>query len=163
MHHYYVIVRHLGVDIGRRRVGLALSDPSSTIARPWRTIPAGGTALASARAIVRVMTELTDPLGAEPPIGTIVVGLPRRLDGSSNESTADAEAIAAALRSLTGLPVHFQDERLTSREAERLLAEREPDWRRRKPLVDAAAAALILQDFLDARVPPAATNGLAGA
>ena len=163
MPHYYGIVRHLGVDYGRRRIGLALSDASSTIARPWRTIPAGRTPDATARLILGALDDLTDPLGAEPPVEAIVVGLPRRLDGSANEATKDAEALAGALGSLTGLPVHLQDERLTSHEAERLLAEREPDWRRRKPKLDAAAAALILQDYLDSRVPPAATNGLAGA
>ena len=60
------------------------------------------------------------------------------------------------MRTKTGLDVHLQDERLTSREAEAQLAEREKDWRRRKDEIDAVAAAIILQDFLDARRAPGA-------
>jgi putative Holliday junction resolvase len=57
--------------------------------------------------------------------------------------------MASVLHALTGLEVHLQDERLTSREAEQRLAEREPDWRRRKRQIDAVSAAIILQDYLD--------------
>jgi putative Holliday junction resolvase len=161
--HYYVIVRCLGVDFGRRRIGLAVSDASAVLARPWRTLDAGDSARASAHAVVRVLADLNDPLEADAPVGAIVVGLPRRLDGRDNEATGPARALAEALRTLTGLPVFLQDERLTSREAERLLAEREPDWRRRKERLDAAAAAIILQDFLDTRAGSAAASGQAGA
>ncbi len=65
--------------------------------------------------------------------------------------TAPAREMAAALHTLTGLEVHLQDERLTSHEAEQLLAAREPDWRQRKLLIDAASAAIILQDYLNGR------------
>ena len=67
----------------------------------------------------------------------------------------------AALAALTGLPVHLQDERLTSHEAEARLAERERDWRARKKKVDAAAAAIILQDYLDSRREPPESEALA--
>jgi putative Holliday junction resolvase len=91
-------------------------------------------------------------LGAEEDgVDTIIVGLPRRLDGSPNDMTPRVEAFAAQLRERTGLAVHFQDERLTSREAESRLAIREKDWRARKRRLDAAAAAIILQDYLDTR------------
>ena len=152
-------VRYLGVDFGRRRIGLALSDASATIASPWRAVSAGDSPLESARRIVAALDVLDDPLGVDAPVGAIVVGLPRRLDGSDNDATAPARELVAALQTLTGVAVHLQDERLTSREAEALLAEREPDWRRRKARVDATAAALILQDHLDARVRSAAGNG----
>jgi putative Holliday junction resolvase len=82
-------------------------------------------------------------------IETVVVGLPRRLDGSANEMTHRVEAFASQLRARTGLNVVFQDERLSSREAESRLALREKDWRARKQRLDAAAAAIILQDYLD--------------
>jgi putative Holliday junction resolvase len=80
------------------------------------------------------------------------VGLPRRLSGEPNEQTALVVALAARLRAIVGdMPIVLQDERLSSREAETLLARRESDWKKRKPLLDAAAAAVILQDYLDTR------------
>lgn len=143
-------MRVLGVDVGRRRIGLALSDPAAILARPWRTIPAKPTAEASAAEVATVLAEAgrQDDLDR---ISTIVVGLPRRLGGEDTHDTALAREFAAAVGRLSGLDVHLQDERLTSHEADRLLAERERDWRRRKSQLDAAAAAIILQDFLDAR------------
>lgn len=143
-------MRFLGVDAGQRRIGLALSDAGATLARPWMTVLAAGTPGLSAREIVRHLGEVRDPLDDGPAVAGIVVGLPRRLDGRDNDQTQPARDLAAALEAETGLPVHLQDERLTSREAEARLAEREPDWKKRKALIDAAAAAIILQDFLDA-------------
>ena len=82
-------------------------------------------------------------------VGRIVVGLPRRLNGEDTGQTQAARNFAAALSQLTGLDVHLQDERLSSHEAESRLAVREKDWRRRKLKLDSAAAAVILQDYLD--------------
>jgi putative holliday junction resolvase len=148
---YSLYVRFLGVDIGRKRIGLAVSDASALVARPWRMLPAGRTPEVSADRVVAVLGELDDPFDQAVGVGAIVVGLPHRLDGSDTDMTAPARKLAFALHSLTGLEVHLQDERLTSREAEQRLAEREPDWRRRKLLIDAASAAIILQDYLDSR------------
>jgi putative Holliday junction resolvase len=142
-------VRYLGVDIGKKRIGLAVSDPSALVARPWRMLPAGHSPRVSADRVVAVLGELHDPLDEAAGIGAIVVGLPRRLDGADTDMTTPAREMASALQTLTGLDVHLQDERLTSREAEQRLAEREPDWRERKRLIDAASAAIILQDYLD--------------
>lgn len=80
-----------------------------------------------------------------------MVGLPRRLNGADTDQTEPARAFARRLEALTALTVHLQDERLSSHEAESRLAVREKDWRRRKAQLDAAAAAVILQDYLDAR------------
>jgi putative holliday junction resolvase len=77
------------------------------------------------------------------------MGLPRRLNGEPNEQTPAVEALAAQLRTRLDVPLVLQDERLSSREAESLLARSESDWRKRKPLLDATAAAVILQDYLD--------------
>jgi putative Holliday junction resolvase len=141
-------MRVLGVDLGLRRVGLAVSDASGTLARPLRTIQAGASPAETARRIAAEALRL----GAEPDgLGMIVVGLPCRLDGSPTDQTAIASTIAAELGGLTGLAVALQDERLTSHEAESRLAQGERDWRRRKPRLDAAAAAIILQDYLDER------------
>lgn len=151
-------MRLVGVDYGKKRIGLAVSDASGVLARPWLTVPAGGSPGAAARTIVGILAQARDPLDGQAEIGELVVGLPRRLDGRDNEQTAGARDLAAALAARTGLPVHLQDERLTSHEAEARLAAREPDWRRRKAFIDAAAAAIILQDYLDARGGSAAPS-----
>jgi len=143
-------MRFLGVDYGRRRIGLAVSDASGVLARPWQTVSAAATPRGSAEEIARIVAARTsdDELSD---LGGIIVGLPRRLGGEDNDQTGPAREFAQALGTLTGLEIHLQDERLTSYEADAQLAERERDWRKRKALVDAAAAAIILQDFLDAR------------
>ena len=144
----------LGIDLGRRRIGLALSDCSATLARPWKSVPAGPTADASIDAILIEVRRLARETLDEAGVDGFVVGLPRRLGGEDNAQTPIARHVAARLAERTGLTVHLQDERLTSREAEARLAERERDWRKRKPLIDAVAAAIILQDFLDAAGGP---------
>ena len=84
-------------------------------------------------------------------IGEVVVGLPRRLDGTASEQTRFVEVFIAALRSRIRSPFMTEDERLSSHEAESRLALRERDWKKRKAQLDAAAAAVILQDYLDRR------------
>jgi putative Holliday junction resolvase len=150
---------YVGVDVGRRRVGLALSDASGVLATPWRVVVGGGSPSAAVANVVAALRDLRDPLDDRPTIDAIIVGLPRRLDGTDNDETPFARAIADGLASATGVPVHLQDERLTSREAESRLALREPNWRRRKQKIDAAAAAIILQDFLDAQRPSRIETG----
>ena len=143
-------MRALGVDYGRKRVGLALSDASGMLARPWKTLAVAG--------IDRQAGELAravEALAAESDgLSVIVIGLPRRLSGEANEQTAAVEQLAARLERHTAVPIVLQDERLTSHEAEELLSRREKDWRKRKSQLDAVAAALILQDYLDARPHP---------
>ena len=139
-------MRTLGVDVGERRIGLALSDPSGTLATPLRTLRTPG---GLAARVAQVRGEIDRLAAEESGLAGIVVGLPLDLDGRPGEQTARVTAFVAALRGCTALPIALQDERLTSREAERRLALREPDWRRRKRRLDAAAAAIILQDYLD--------------
>jgi putative Holliday junction resolvase len=138
-------MRVVAFDVGERRTGVALSDATGTLARPWRTLP--GADAGQALSLVRELLADDDGLGA------IVVGWPRRLDGTATPLTARAEAFANDLE-VSGVPVVLQDERLTSVEAESRLAVRERDWRRRKARLDAASAAIILQDYLDARRAP---------
>jgi putative Holliday junction resolvase len=140
-------MRVLGVDVGRRRIGLAISDPTATLARPLATL----TVTSAREAIDRVVEETERLRSEDDGLDEIVVGLPSRLDGSPSPQTEHARAFIRALRSRTPLAVLSADERLTSREAESRLAERERDWRRRKPKLDAAAAALVLQEYLDRR------------
>ena len=142
-------MRVLGVDFGQRRVGLAVSDASATLARPWKTLAAGATPLASAALVAAAIGELRTSDADD--LEAIVVGVPRRLNGGETDQTRPARDFAAALQEASGLPVHEQDERLTSHEADRLLAVRERDWRVRKAKLDAASAAVILQDYLDDR------------
>jgi putative Holliday junction resolvase len=155
---YAFPVRALGIDYGRRRIGLALSDATGMLARPWKTLDVSGS---PARIAAALAAEVTALAAEEDGLSSIALGYPRRLNGQSTEQTAAVEAIAGLLRSQVQVPVVLQDERLSSREAESLLARREKDWRKRKPLLDAAAAAVILQDYLDerARTPRTTEDG----
>lgn len=139
-------MRALGIDYGGRRIGLALSDPSGTLASPLRVLERPP----SERDTVRlVCEEIARLVAADDGLATVVVGWPRRLDGSPNEQTPVVEAFARAIGQATALPVVLQDERLSSHEAESRLALKERDWRKRKSKLDAAAAAVVLQDYLD--------------
>src|SRR5690242_14316160 len=112
-------MRAVGVDMGRRRIGLSLSDSSGLLARPWKTIPAGVTVADSARAVAgEIADESRRSDAADEAIEAIVVGLPRRLGGEDTDVTAGARELADRLHGATGIGVHLQDERLTSREAE---------------------------------------------
>jgi len=141
-------VRIVGLDVGERRIGVAVSDVTRTLARPLGVLrPAGldvDAVQLSADEIGRLARE-------EDGVASIVVGLPRRLDGTPSDMTRRVEQFARQLEARTALPVTLQDERLSSREAESRLALREKDWRVRKQRLDAAAAAVILQDYLDNR------------
>ena len=140
-------MRIAGLDVGLRRIGIAISDPTMMLARPLETLRVGGLGVAAMDELVEVLTALRSE---EDGLGLVVVGLPRRLDGSANQMTAKVEVFAHLLEQRIGLPVVFQDERLSSHEADERLAFREKDWRVRKSRLDAAAAAVILQDYLDA-------------
>lgn len=143
-------MRFVGVDYGRKRIGLAISDATAFLARPWQVVPVldldpGTSAVMIADFFPRLMND-------DDGVDGIVVGLPRRLDGSDNDQTADVRAFAKQLEMITGIDVYLVDERLTSVEAEAQLATREKDWKKRKKQLDAVSAAIILQDFLDSRV-----------
>jgi putative Holliday junction resolvase len=139
-------VRALGIDYGERRIGLALSDVTGLLASPWKTIPNDRNVGAAAKRLageVRALQAEGDGLG------TIVIGLPRHLSGDDNDQTTRVRTLAALLADEVVIPITLQDERLTSHDADEILAQREHDWRKRKQQLDAMAAALILQDFLD--------------
>lgn len=138
-------MRALGIDYGLRRIGLALSDATGLLARPWKTIPGAS----AARAAAVLADEIAALRQEDDGLSAIVIGLPRRLGGEHTDQTSAVTALAERLRALVDVPVALQDERLSSREAERLLARREHDWRKRKGQLDAMSAAVILQDYLD--------------
>jgi len=141
-------VRVLGIDYGARRVGLALSDATATLASPWRLIERPRSEAGTLELIVEQIENL---LQQDDGLSAVVVGWPRRLDGTPNDQTSVVEAFARTLEQRISIPVVLQDERLSSREAESRLAIRERNWRRRKAKLDAAAAAVVLQDYLDQR------------
>jgi putative Holliday junction resolvase len=137
--------RVLGVDVGARRVGLAISDVSCTLARPLETITVTSDADAVDR-VARRIHELADEDGG---LATIVVGMPTHLDGTPSPQTSRVAKFIERLKGRTSLIIATEGERLSSREAESRLAADERDWRKRKKKLDAAAAAVILQDYLD--------------
>jgi putative Holliday junction resolvase len=139
------VTRVLAIDVGGRRIGLAISDPSRTLARPLSTL----TVSSAAEGVTRVADEIARLERDDDGLESIVVGLPVRLDGSASDETARVAAFVDALRARTALPIVTADERLTSREAESRLSVLEHDWRERKKKLDAAAAAIILQEYLD--------------
>jgi putative Holliday junction resolvase len=139
--------RVLAVDVGARRVGLAISDVTRTLARPLETI----TVANAADAVDRVVGRILELAGEADGLSTIVVGVPTRLDGTPSDETVRVGAFITRLKARVAFPVETEDERLTSREAESRLAIRERDWRARKKKLDAAAAAVFLQDYLDRR------------
>jgi putative Holliday junction resolvase len=146
---YTDVVRVLGIDYGARRIGLALSDATATLASPWRLVQRPPSEAETLRVMIKEITALA---GEDDGLEAVVIGWPRRLDGSPTDQTKYVEAFARGIEAQIAIPVVLQDERLSSHEAEARLAVRESDWRKRKAKLDAAAAAIILQDYLDGRV-----------
>jgi putative Holliday junction resolvase len=144
-------VRVVAFDVGERRVGVAVSDGAGLLARPVGVLDL---VMLDKDAATRAAHEIARLEREQGTVEAVVVGLPRHLDGSPSSMTARVLAFADELRALTGLPVELQDERLTSREAESRLARHEKKWRVRKAHLDATAAAIILQDYLDSRPRP---------
>jgi putative holliday junction resolvase len=138
-------MRVLGVDVGARRVGLAVSDPSRTLARPLATLKVRSASDAVDRVVAAILALSAEDDGLD----MVVVGMPARLDGTPTTQTSHVIEFVQALRLRTSLAIMTEDERLTSREAESRLAIGERDWRKRKDKLDAAAAAILLQDYLD--------------
>lgn len=130
-------MRILGVDHGEKRVGLAISDETGTVAQSI--------------GYVSPQPEQILQVARERAAGKIVVGVPRRLDGGISAQTARVLAFIARLQTATVLPVEQWDERLTSVQAERVLLEGNVRRRDRREKIDQLAAQLMLQSYLDAR------------
>ena len=131
----------LGVDYGTTRTGLALSDPEGRLAYPLETL--------TCRGLDDLAARLAES-AAEHQTSAIVLGYPCHLDGRPGELAVDVESLADRLRS-RGLIVILWDERLTSWEARRLLREAPGKRGRRKPGIDAVAATVLLQSYLNER------------
>lgn len=144
-------MRLIAVDVGERRIGLALSDPTATLARPLKVLTVPRVEKTGAKGVIVVAKEILTLEKEEDGLAGVVVGLPVSLTGQAHSQTQYVLRFVESLRNYTELPIYLQDERLSSHEAESRLAEHERDWRQRKARLDAASAAVILQDFLDSQ------------
>ncbi|HEV2416102.1 MAG TPA: Holliday junction resolvase RuvX [Candidatus Dormibacteraeota bacterium] len=132
----------LAVDLGSKRVGLAVSDPTGKIAQPLATVDANPQ---------ETLPERVAEIAKEHEVTEIVVGLPRRLDGSFGPEAKSARAIAEAIRKASRRRVELVDERLTTAQAERSMIAGGVRRERRKATIDQVAATLLLQSHLDRR------------
>lgn len=131
--------RILGLDLGQSRIGVAISDPDGRMAVPLGTVRTG--APEDVKAIAAMVKEHR--------VTAIVVGLPLSMSGRKSKAADHAEKFAHALRDFLGVPVFLEDERLTTVQAERRLAETGVRGRGRRQVIDQTAATLILQAYLD--------------
>ena len=134
--------RILALDVGSRRIGVAVSDALGITAQGLQTIQ---------RRNKRADLAQLEQLVREYAIAEIVVGYPLRMSGSTGVQSEKMEVFAAELGKKFEIPIHLWDERLTSAEANRLLRETEMSIKRRAEVVDRMAAVLILQNFLENR------------
>jgi len=135
-------MRSLGLDIGDRRIGVALSDPQGILASPFTTINRR-----DETTDVEAIIGIVDQKGVE----QIIVGLPRSMDGSIGMQAEKVKVFTQELCNHTHVPVEFRDERLSTISAKRLMQEASARKTREKARQDAIAAAIILQGYLDER------------
>jgi putative Holliday junction resolvase len=134
--------RALGIDHGDARIGLAISDELGMLAHPLETI---------------VIKDVTDPVARiaeiveRDKIGTIILGMPRNMDGSYGPAAEKVKAFAEKLRTAVACPVRLWDERLTTKAAQRSLQAAGRNTRQGRSVIDQAAAQLILQGWLDSQ------------
>jgi putative holliday junction resolvase len=135
-------MRILAIDYGSTRIGLALSDPTGTLARPLPFVPAKGDAK-----LAREIAELATKNEAH----LILLGLPRNMDGTSGEAAVKVQAFAAILAQATPLKIKLIDERLSTVQASRQLQESGKNTRKQRGQIDSEAACVLLQGHLDSQ------------
>jgi putative holliday junction resolvase len=131
----------LGIDLGSKRIGIATSDRSGTIATPYTVLIRCGSMGGDHRNIAKMVLE-------EEAVA-VIVGLPLNMDGSEGKAAQAARVEAARMATVVGVPVHVHDERLTTVEADRVLMEQKMNAQARRRVVDKVAAAVMLQSWLD--------------
>ena len=131
----------LGIDLGSKRIGIATSDRSGTIATPYTVLLRCGSMGGDHRNIAKMVVEEE----AE----AVIVGLPLNMDGTEGKAAQAARVEAARMATVVGVPVHVHDERLTTVEADRVLMEQRMNAQARRRVVDKVAAAVMLQSWLD--------------
>lgn len=133
-------MRVLAIDHGSKRMGIALSDPTGMIAQPLEFIPA--------EPFADFVTRLKE-LIREKQVDQILVGMPRNMDGSYGPAAVKVQEFVSVLKETIGVPIRTWDERLTSAQANRFLLQADVRRQDRKQKVDKAAAAILLQSYLD--------------
>lgn len=134
--------RYIGLDVGMKRIGIAVSDPLLITAQPLKTI--------FRQPENRAIEEISNICKEYNAVG-IISGLPINMNGSIGSQAKDVEQFAEQLGLATGIDVKFEDERLTSRQAEMYLIAQNKKPSRNKGLIDVASAVIILQQYLDRR------------
>jgi putative Holliday junction resolvase len=137
-------MRILALDYGSKRIGLALSDPTGTLARPLPFVPAKADA-PLAREIAALVKKEEAHL--------ILLGLPRHMDGSIGEAAAQVQAFATLLGQATPIRIQLIDERLSTVQASRQLQEAGRNTRQQRGKIDSEAACVLLQGYLDSQTP----------
>mgnify|MGYP000888376161 CR=1 FL=1 len=137
-------MRILGIDLGDKTIGLAVSDPSGLVSQPVKTVRR-----TEAERDIEAVKNVID----EYDIGKIVIGLPKNMNGSIGPQSEKTLAFAETLRGATGLEVISWDERLTTVAAERALLEADLSRRKRREVIDSVAASIILQGYLESQSP----------
>jgi len=138
--------RYLALDVGAKRIGVAVSDELGLTAQPVLTLERRRNPREDLRSLARLARRYE--------VAAIVVGNPLHLSGDQSPRAAKTQAFAAELGTLTGLPIHLWDERLTTREAHQILYEAGHTRQQHRKVVDQVAATLILQSFLDTQKDP---------
>ena len=147
------MARMLGVDYGERRIGLAVSDPGGTIAMPLAVVA------------VRAMAEAVEAVAAasrDKQAEAVVVGLPLNMNGTEGPAAQTVRTFCERLRGAVGVPVETWDERLSTASVERMLIASHVRREQRRDVRDKLAAQVILQGYLDTRVPGSGVEGLDG-
>lgn len=133
-------MRSMGLDIGDKRIGIALGDPSGILASPFTTINRNDDVMT-----LEVITEIAK----EQEVDIIIAGLPRSMNGSIGRQAEKVEKFVTGLRRQTKIPVEYRDERLSTVSAGRMMKETKTKKIKDKGKIDAIAAAIILQGYMD--------------
>lgn len=142
--------RLVALDLGRVRVGVAMSDAAQVVASPADTVDVADLDVGDAMDVPRLAARLAEVVVDLGAVG-VVVGAPLELDGREGEAAREARAVADALRERTALPVRLVDERFTTTQAERVLLEADVSRAGRRKVVDRVAASVLLQGVLAAQ------------
>tara|TARA_B100001250_G_scaffold413858_1_gene449511 strand:+ start:2464 stop:2874 length:411 start_codon:yes stop_codon:yes gene_type:complete len=136
-------MRAVGIDLGEKRIGVAISDSSGNLATPYEVVLRTGNRDQEHQQIRAIVEEVEAEI--------LVIGLPLSLDGSEGKAAQGAREEAEAIAQVISVPVEMHDERLTTVEAERLLKEQGLKGPERRKVVDKVAAAIILQAWMEGR------------
>ena len=136
-------MRAVGIDLGEKRIGVAISDSGGSLATPYEVVTRTGSRDEDHRRIKAIVEEVEAEI--------VVVGLPLSLDGTEGKAAQGARQEAEAIGQTISVPIELHDERLTTLEAERILKEQGLDAAERRNVVDKVAAAILLQAWMEGR------------